>query len=102
MFLFPPRPIPDIFHDPKFDFADTLEERLIAAATHYSNEKHIAVMSHAPPGAAWRRLARRSKKKLLHVPLSRFGSATIDSLRMFHVLNGQQVRSYASHFIRKP
>ncbi|MFM7919230.1 MAG: hypothetical protein ACKPJJ_03335, partial [Planctomycetaceae bacterium] len=29
MFLFPPRPVPDIWHDPRFDFADTLEERLL-------------------------------------------------------------------------
>ena len=29
-FLFPPRPIPDIWTDPRLDFADTLEERLLA------------------------------------------------------------------------
>jgi hypothetical protein len=102
MFLFPPRPVPDIFQDLRFDFTDTLEERLIAAALYHSNEKHVALMSHLPPGAGWRRLARKYGKKLVHVPLSRFGSATIDKLRIFHVLNGQQVRSYASHFIRKP
>ena len=31
-FLFPPRPIPDIWTDPRLDFADTLEERLLAGA----------------------------------------------------------------------
>lgn len=102
MFLFPPRPIPDVFTDPRFDFADTLEERLISAALYYSRERHIALLSHAPPGAGWRRLARRHKKKIVHVPLGRFGAATIDKLRMFHVLNGQQVRSFAADFIRKP
>ena len=102
MFLFPPRPVPDVFHDPKFDFTDTLEERLIAAALHYSNEPQIALLSHKPPGAGWRRLARRHKKKLIHVPLSRFGAATIDRLRTVHVLNGQHVRSYAAQFIREP
>lgn len=102
MFLFPPRPVVDIFHDPRFDFTDTLEERLIAAALHHSNEPHIALMSQLPPGAGWRRLARRSKKKLIHVPLNRFGSAMIDRLRTVHVLNGQHVRSYAAQFIREP
>ncbi|MEZ6063379.1 MAG: hypothetical protein R3C19_23785 [Planctomycetaceae bacterium] len=102
MFLFPPRPIPDVFRDARFDFTDTLEERIIAAGLHYSREKHIALMSHLPPGAGWRRLARKYKKKIVHVPLNRFGTATIEKLRMFHVLNGRQVRSYASHFIRKP
>lgn len=102
MFLFPPRAIPDVFHDSRFDFTDTLEERLIAAGLYYSREKHIALMSHHPPGAGWRRLAKKYGRKIIHVPLSRFGSATIDRLRMFHVLNGQHVRSYAARFIRKP
>lgn len=102
MFLFPPRPIPDIWRDPQFDFADTLEERLLAAALVYSSERHIALLSHSPPGPGWRRLAAKHKKKILHVPLSRFGNETIEKLRMFHVLNGHTVRSFAQHFIRKP
>ncbi len=101
MFLFPPRPIPDIWRDPRFDFADTLEERLIAAGCHHSKEKHVAVLSDAPPGAGFRRLARTYQRKLVHIPLSRFSRETVEQLRMFHVLNGQQVRSYAAHFIRK-
>ena len=102
LFLFPPRPVPDVFRDPQFDFTDTLEERLIAAAVHYSNESHIALLSHLAPGAGWRRLAKRSGKKIIHVPLNRFGSATVDRLRTVHVLNGQHVRSYAAQFIREP
>ena len=102
MFLFPPRPIQDIWRDPQFDFADTLEERLLAAGLHYSTERHIALRSYQPPGAGWRRLANRYKKKFVHVPLNRFGAATIEKLRMFHVLNGHQIRSFAEHFIRKP
>lgn len=102
MFLFPPRPVPDVFRDPQFDFTDTLEERILAAGLHYSKERHIALLSHSPPGAGWRRLARKYNRKIIHVPMSRFGAATIEKLRMFHVLNGQQVRSYAADFIRKP
>ena len=102
MFLFPPRPVPDIWQDSRFDFVDTLEERLLAAALHYSREKQIAVMSHAAPGPAWRRMAARYRRRLVHVPISRFGAETIEKLRIFHVLNGQHIRSYADHFIRRP
>ncbi len=101
MFLFPPRPVPEVWADPRFDWADTLEERLLAAACHYSRERHIAVLSHAAPGAAWRRIARQHGRKLLHVPLGRFSQETVTRLRQVHVLNGQHVRSYAAHFIRK-
>jgi hypothetical protein len=50
---------------------------------------------------AWRQLAKKFKKKLVHIPLSRFSDSTIQQLRMVHVLNGKDVRSYAADFIRK-
>ena len=57
--------------------------------------------SYAPPGAGWRRMARRFGKKLVHVPLHHFSQETVQQLRLVHVLNGRQVRSYAADFIRK-
>ncbi|HWL07600.1 MAG TPA: hypothetical protein VNQ76_04285 [Planctomicrobium sp.] len=101
MFLFPPRPVPDIWHDPRLDYVDTLEERLLAAACLHAGQRHIAVMSAAPPGVGWRRLAKRYGRKLVHVPISHFSQEALQQLRMFHVLNGREVRSYAEHFIRK-
>jgi hypothetical protein len=59
------------------------------------------LLSSAPPGAGWRRLAKQFKKKLVHVPLGQFSDSTIQQLRIVHVLNGKQVRSYAAEFIRK-
>ena len=101
LFLFPPRPIPDVWSDPRLDLADTLEERLLIGACMHSNERHIAVLSDPPPGAAWRRIAKTFRKILVHVPLSRFSQQTIQQLRLVHVLNGQEIRSFAAHFIRK-
>jgi hypothetical protein len=99
-FLFPPRPVPDIWQDPRLDDATTLEERLLAGAFMHSRERHVAVVSPTPLKAAWRQLARRYGKKPIHLPLGRFSTATVDRLRSFHVLNGREVRSYASRFIR--
>lgn len=101
MFLYPPVKIPDIWHERSLDFTDTLEDRLIAAACKYSRGRHVALLSPSAPGANLRRLAKRFGKKLVHVPLSQFNDAMIQQLRMVHVLNGKEVRSYASHFIRK-
>ena len=100
MFLFPPRPIPDVWEDTRLDFADTLEERLLAGAFLHSRERHVAVVCPKPPSASWRRLARKFGKKIVHLPLGRFGGQLIERLRRFHVLNGKQVRSYAADFIR--
>jgi hypothetical protein len=100
MFLFPPRPIPDVWDDPRFDFVETLEERLLAAAFLHSRERHVALVCPKPPSAPWRRLARKYGKKIVHLPLGRFGGQLVERLRRFHVLNGKQVRSYAADFIR--
>jgi hypothetical protein len=100
-FLFPPRPIEDIWLDERLDFADTLEERLLAGAFLHSRERHVAVVSPGLPRAAWRRLARRFGRKIVHLPLKRFSGQLVERLRTVHILNGKQVRSYAADFIRE-
>jgi hypothetical protein len=101
VFLFPPRPIADIWSDRRLDFVDTLEERVLAAGCLHSQHRHIALLSEAPPGAGWRRMARRFGKKIVHVPLHHFSQETVQQLRLVHVLNGRQIRSFAADFIRK-
>ena len=99
MFLFPPRPIPNIWEDPALSFSRTLEERLIAGAALHSRERHIVLVSPIPPLRRWRRIARHLHRRLVSIPLTRFSGQTVDRLRHFHVLNGQEIRSYASRFI---
>ena len=101
MFLYPPVAIFDVWLDPRLDFTETMEERLLAAACLYSSCPHIALLSSLPPGAGWRRLAKRFNKSWVHVPLGHFGDSTVQQLRMVHVLNGKQIRSYAASFIRR-
>lgn len=101
MFLYPPISIPDVWTDRRLDFTETLEERLLAAACLHSRGREIALLSALPPGAGFRRLARRYKKQLVHVPLSSFSDEQVQQMRMVHVLNGSEIRSYAADFIRK-
>ncbi len=101
MFVYPPIAIPDVWSDERLDYAETLEERLIAAACLHSRSKQIALLSSLPPGAGWRRLARRHKKQLIHVPLTGFSDDQVQQMRMVHVLSDKEVRSYAADFIRK-
>ncbi len=101
LFIYPPRPIPDIWNDPRLDFTTTLEERLLAAACFHSECPHIALVSPGVPGPSWRFLARRFKKTWIHLPLARFSDQTVQQLRIVHVLNGKDVRSYAADFIRR-
>ena len=98
--LFPPRPIPDVWEDPRFDRTQTPEERLLAGALCHSRERRVVLVAPHPPLARWRRLARRYKKHIVYIPLKRFSGQTLHRLRRFHVLNGQEVRSYAANYIR--
>ena len=100
LFQFPPRLIPDIWEDPRLDFSQTLEERLIAGAALHSLEKHITLVSPIPPLAKWKQIARRFERKLIPVSLSRFSGQTVARLRRFHVLNGHEIRSFAGQFIQ--
>lgn len=99
-FQFPPRPLPNVWDDPRLDFAQTLEDRLIAGAALHSQEKHIAVVSPIPPLARWKKIASKFDRKLIPIPLSRFSGQTVNRLRHFHVLNGHEIRSFASDFIQ--
>ena len=101
MFLYPPRPIPDIWENPRFDFTNTLEERLLAGACAHSQESYVAVVSPVPLKSVWRHIARRFSRKLVPLPLHRFSGQTIARLRQFHVLNGHEIRTYAARFIRR-
>ena len=98
--MFPPRPIPDVWQDPRFDGMKTDGERLLAGALFHSRERRIALVAPHPPLARWRRIARRYGKQIVYIPIKRFSMQTIDRLRRFHVLNGREVRSYAAKFIR--
>lgn len=102
MFIFPPRPIPDVWTDPRVQGLETLEERMLAAACMHSRERRVVLVSAVAPPARWRRLARRLGRQLVYLPMRRFSAATVDRLRRFHVLNGRHVRSYAARYIRPP
>jgi hypothetical protein len=101
LFLFPPRPIPNIWEDQSLSFTQSLEERLIAAAAVHSRETHLVLVSPIPPRMRWRRIVRQACRRLVTIPLSRFSGQTIERLRRFHVLNGHEIRSYAAQFIRE-
>jgi hypothetical protein len=101
LFIFPPRPIPDIWTDEALGFAKTLEERVIAAGALHSRETHVALVTPVPPKARWRHIAKRFGRALVPIPMSRFSGQMIDRLRRFHVLNGHEIRSFAAQFIRE-
>ena len=97
--LFPPRSIPNIF-EIKFNPAPVnLSEYLTLSALLFGREKRVAFVSKNKPDIHLRKTAAQLKKQLVWIPLSTFSSETLKKLRTFHVLNGKEVRSWATRFI---
>lgn len=100
MMIYPPRPISNIWEDPRLHLSETVEEKLLEGAFAHSRERHITVVSPKLPSARWRQLAKYYKRHIIHIPLKKFSNQTIEKVRRFHVLNGKEIRSFASKFIQ--
>lgn len=100
--LFPPRQVPDIFSLPAEALGlRGLAEQLVYGALLHSREKSLAYVAERRPSLRLRLLARRFGRRLVHIPLGSFSADTLRKLRRFHMLNGKQVRSWASRFIEE-
>ena len=97
--LYPPRPVPDIFQIPVDYDSPTLAARLTLGAMMFSRERLVAYVAQRRPAAFLNNLARRYGKHLVWVPMGSFSHETVQRLRQFHILNGKNVRSWASRFI---
>ncbi|KMQ53020.1 hypothetical protein CHISP_0241 [Chitinispirillum alkaliphilum] len=96
--LFPPRSIPSAFE--LFGRSNkSCAYQLTAGALLFSKEKAVAYVASKRPGLEICNLAAKHNKKLVWLPLSTFSNETLRRLRRFHILNGKEVRSWASGFI---
>ncbi len=100
VFLYPPLLIPDIWEDPRFDIARNAVERITLVGMYYSKEKAVAYVGHRRPSLRLRELARKLGRRLIFLPLKAFSPSGVAKLRVFHILNGHAVRSYAARFIQ--
>jgi len=99
--IFPPKHIPDIWQNYNPEHKVSLQEHLIKQNIKYSDEKFIAFVAAKPPSLKIKNNARKLRKHLIYIPLNSFSAQEINRLRKFHVLNGQQIRSYAADFIQE-
>jgi hypothetical protein len=98
--LFPPRPVRNVFDLPAEEFGfRSLSEQLVYGALLNSAERNVAYVSASKPGLRLRRMAARMRRRLVWVPLAAFSAETLRKLRRFHILNGKQVRAWASRYI---
>jgi len=99
--IFPPKNSPDIqdFSRLKHYFHLPFNEQITIYSLHFSQELVVAYLADSAPSNFLMQKAREYKKHLLWIPLSSFSGETLRKLRKFHMLDGKQVRSWASRFI---
>ena len=89
----------DIWEDPFFDIAHSKPERLLHAALIYSLERMVAYVAARPPKPGWRAFAARIDRKIVYLPIGQFSPPMLRRLRLFHVLDGHNVRRYARDYV---
>lgn len=97
--LYPPKSVPNVFSVSEFLKLKNFASRLTYGSMLFSREKNIAYVAAKKPGIELKNLASKLGKHLIWLPLSSFSNETLRKLRKFHILNGKDVRSWASRFI---
>ncbi len=99
MLTYPPLRLYDIWQDSFFDSARSKAERLLMAAIDYSEERLVAYIAAKPPADRIKNLASMYGRKVVYLPIGQFSPVTLKKIRVFHVLDGQNVRKWASEYI---
>jgi hypothetical protein len=99
LMTYPPGRMFHVFEDPFFDHAETKAERLLYAAIDFTTERSIVYVAAKPPRAKVVGLARRTGRQIVYLPIGQLSPTTLRRLRVFHVLEGRAVRSYAREYI---
>jgi hypothetical protein len=99
LMTYPPGRMFRIFEDPYFEDAETKAERLLLAGIDYSSERWIVYIAKKAPRARWVRRAKRMGKQVMYLPIGQLSPVTLRELRIFHVLDGKEVRGWAKEYI---
>lgn len=97
--LFPPVQIPSAFELTEGMNIKKLSHRLTYGALAFTQEKSIAYISAKKPDLQIKKMATKLKKSVIWIPLNSFSNETMHKIRKFHILNGHEVRSWATRFI---
>jgi hypothetical protein len=95
----PPGRMFQVFEDPIFDAAQNKAERLLYAAIDYSVGRRIVYVAAKPPRPKVSTFARRAGKQFVYIPIGQFSPSVLRRVRVFHVLDGREVRTVAKAYV---
>lgn len=99
LLTWPPGRMYLVWEDPEFAEARTPAERLLMAGIDYALDRMVVYVAPSPPRSFLQQYATRRDRRIVHVPIGQLSPPTLKRVRVFHVLDGRQIRSYAREFI---
>jgi hypothetical protein len=99
LLVWPPGRMFLVWEDPEFRAARTPAEHLLLAGIDYALERMVVYVGASPPRSFVRQYAARRDRKVVYLPMGQLSPLTLKRLRVFHVLDGRQVRAYAREYI---
>lgn len=76
-------------------------DALLLGAIIYGQKKFIAYVGPRKPSAKLYDIAYHFKKSIIYLPISRFSSVSLTSIRNIHILKSRDLRDIAGEFIKK-
>lgn len=99
MMSYPPRRIYNIWSDPDYQECRSKAEILLMAAIDYAVKPLIVYVASKPPRSFFKSFASRYGKKIVYIPIGQLSPITLNKIRVFHVLDGQDKRRIADEYI---
>lgn len=99
MMSYPPRRLRDVWSDPDYGDCRSKSEVLLVAAIDYALQPVVVYVASKPPRSAIKSFAQRYGKKVVYIPIGQLSPVTLNKIRIFHVLDGQDKRAIADEYI---
>jgi hypothetical protein len=99
MMSYPPRRLMNVWTDPDYQSCRTKSEVLLMASIDYAVQPVVVYVAHAAPRSFLKSFAKRYGKKIVYIPIGQLSPITLNKLRVFHVLDGQDKRAIADEYI---
>jgi hypothetical protein len=99
LMTWPPGRMYSVWEDPEFFMARTPAERLLLAGIDHASQRLVVYVAPRPPRSFIHTYAARRDRKVLYIPIGHLSPTTLARLRVFHVLDGREVRAYARDYI---
>lgn len=99
MMSYPPKRFMSIWMDSDYEECQTKAEVLLMAAIDYAMTPIVVYVAAKAPRNVMKSFARRYGKKIMYIPIGQLSPVTLNKLRVFHVLDGQDKRAIADEYI---